>query len=1280
MDPINILSAADIAFRVLTGVIAYLQDAKNASGERVLLEKEASSLLILLGTVRDRARSGSLGPKSTTQTQQEALAQQFKVACDDLAASIGFDPSTAALKQEGRLRELRTAAKWFFTKKDVYTILERISRIEQHANSLLLASQSDLLERIDQRGQKAELKQSKSSLSSWLSTLQAEQEHRTVLSQVSEGSGRWFLALPDYLDWLSGKEKLLWCFGIPGAGKTVIASIVVEDVREQAKRTNGIGVAFTYLKYNQPEQTFANVLGSLLQQLVVPDAVDIPESLQNAFEASGGPLGVDGLLKEIKTAITLYQQTFIIIDALDECRPDFRWQLVEFLQDFDCHLLVTSRIPEDLDEELKDFKSVEIKANKADIELYIDQEIKKDKRRLSKFVTRRPQLRREIKEAMVKTVDKMFLLARLHVDSLKTALTINNVRETLRSLPESLDQTYDRAWERIESQPENHKTTAQKAFGWVTYAFRPLAVKELQHALAIERGIDFDEEDDIIEIQHIIDICTGLLVIDSNTKKVNLVHFTTKKYFDQRREKYFPGFHEVITMGCAMYLTLPTLRGATLWSIARNYPLACYAAQYMAEHARESPEESLQPKVLRELYLLLSQAEKRKPLLTLLDGLDLIKSGLNSAAAADDAEIVDSDIDSDLEDRSQISQGDMTVVDSAIDVTTTSLAEISLPSPGKTTTQQMLEVTALHLAASMGLTKVAAMLLNETSDIDAEDETGKTPLAVAMEKGFEKAVELLIQSGASVDLRTEHGRSMLLFAAERKWTGVREMIVERAGDAATSDDHVALLVAVHSNNIPNLEHAIARVQENSSNEDEHIMNNAMFLSVELDCIPAVETFLHAGIDINAKDTNGQTALHRATRCESESMIRALVANGAEIDIKDDDGKTAWRANLVNHRNRDILDLLLAFGADPNTVGTGGVSELYAAAAGGNTKMVDYLLVSGANPSIKTIYDWTPLHWASHNGHIDCVKLLVRAGAEVNPNSDQNKTPLDMARSVGHDAIAEFLVTSGAKTQAELRQQPSLTRSPETATHQSEQVRLNEPNPRSSAPPPAKVALIFDQPLDEAYIWGQFIYLPEDIQQMMKRRYPPYQISHRLSSITDSISIRKADYRVQMSAYPLSPEDFPQEDVLYDISRVDAGYPELKLHRRSTSSSTTLEQDDLKQLITRRTWTGNWQVHSEAQDGSKSMLFRTVTINPDTAWSHSNPNPNPHAYFDEVSRWIDQRGRVLATSRCLGFCLMGIWSRGLWMFWFRAGLRSSGLSVWRGWREGVDIPFVFILGD
>lgn len=110
---------------------------------------------------------------------------------------------------------------------------------------------------------------------------------------------------------------------------------------------------------------------------------------------------------------------------------------------------------------------------------------------------------------------------------------------------------------------------------------------------------------------------------------VSLVHYTAKRYLESVSRQLFPGFHGIITMSCATYLTLDALREATLHEIVSNFPLACYAAQYMGDHAREHPEDSLESSILVVICDLLSTPRKRKPLLSLLNSLDLIRTGIS---------------------------------------------------------------------------------------------------------------------------------------------------------------------------------------------------------------------------------------------------------------------------------------------------------------------------------------------------------------------------------------------------------------------------------------------------------------------------------------------------------------------------------------------------------------------------------------------------------------------------------------------------------------------------
>lgn len=134
-----------------------------------------------------------------------------------------------------------------------------------------------------------------------------------------------------------------------------------------------MGITFIYFKYNETDQTFDNILSSLLKQLL-QDSEDIPPDILSLYERhrdrKTSPK-IDEISQALSTMIQSHEEVFCIIDALDECNEDLRWELVEKLETLGPKLrvLVTSRYLGSIAEELEVYQRFEIKANKADIEL-----------------------------------------------------------------------------------------------------------------------------------------------------------------------------------------------------------------------------------------------------------------------------------------------------------------------------------------------------------------------------------------------------------------------------------------------------------------------------------------------------------------------------------------------------------------------------------------------------------------------------------------------------------------------------------------------------------------------------------------------------------------------------------------------------------------------------------------------------------------------------------------------------------------------------------------------
>lgn len=143
MDPVcaaaSLISVVDVALRTTSALIKYARDAKHASSDRKLLAEEAAFLSKLLERLRQRVRESR--HDDAWLGDHKAIVRQFEEAYDDLAMTLKYDVVTGTKKEESRFQAARTAAKWSFTKSEVYSLLERVTRLQQYANLLLSDNQ-----------------------------------------------------------------------------------------------------------------------------------------------------------------------------------------------------------------------------------------------------------------------------------------------------------------------------------------------------------------------------------------------------------------------------------------------------------------------------------------------------------------------------------------------------------------------------------------------------------------------------------------------------------------------------------------------------------------------------------------------------------------------------------------------------------------------------------------------------------------------------------------------------------------------------------------------------------------------------------------------------------------------------------------------------------------------------------------------------------------------------------------------------------------------------------
>ena len=183
-------------------------------------------------------------------------------------------------------------------------------------------------------------------------------------------------------------------------------------------------------------------------------------------------------------------------------------------------------------------------------------------------------------------------------------------------------------------------------------------------------------------------------------------------------------------------------------------------------------------------------------------------------------------------------------------------------------------------------------------------------------------------------------------------------------------------------------------------------------------VPAIARLIAEGADIDARDELGRTPVLAATHARQVEAVRALFAAGADPDIRDDRLDTpflyAGAEGLL-----DILRLAHAAGADPTITNRFGGVAVIPASERGHVEVVRFLLEATA-VDVDHVNDlgWTALLEAiiladGDAAHQEVVRLLVAHDADVHLPDKDGMTPLAHARARGQDAVVRILLDAGA---------------------------------------------------------------------------------------------------------------------------------------------------------------------------------------------------------------------------------------------------------------------------
>ena len=880
----------------------------------------------------------------------------------------------------------------------------------------------------------------------WIDAIFTDHEYERALVARVQGTCEWILERAEIQEWMtlasgSSSASILWIFGYPGFGKTILAAWLAEYLRYT--KHEELSYFFCYFGDENLRQPL-NILRSWISQLIKTNdkALEIVRETYTGKYPKAFDLGNLKRATELDLWLLFKRLNvglgglIFMIDGFDECVKDemdprnhtlldarerFLKALEESIEHTNARILIMSRESADLRNRYRRA----LHSRKSSSPFWLAYRITRedteyDIRIYTRAIVndvlhkRTSDLRDDIALRLVEKCDGMFLYLRRIQPRLKSKSSIGaaKLRAIIEDMPRGLDEAYDRDLQTICELDSEDRERALSILRWVLYAARPLTVRELAEALLIyvndEAVDDWFPQDDLPETwdenytdEQIMGVCGSLIEIRRGEEAGNLVenqtvhfvHFSVQEYLLRTvntelpvliRDYFTDPFrvHELITKICLRYLCLKDFQQAAHSTITQfNTRAKKYAFLHYAAVYLPIHLCYVQP---------LSQSIVKlcNTLLNPFKSRWVTFSEVHGARSYRDFEQF------------------------------TERLENFYPNP-------------LYYASLLGMNETIKYLLDCGIDINITGGIFATPLQAAASSGHTDSVRLLLDRGAEVDLlNLKSGFGIALqAAAARGHEDVVNMLLDRGANANLSGGHMDnCIIAASASPAANIpEKTVCRIIERlisagagieSANRSGRIaLHEAAFAN----CAAVVETLLNKEADINASDEEGFTALHIAAAHGYEKVVRSLLEYRA---VPSSPTEVEWDPLIgaANLRRTSIGGLLPDRGADTDVHDCGqirvntnkhGDTALHMAAWYGHSTSIKALLDAGADVSQTNESGHTALHLAAVRGHLTIVKGLLKAGADVNRRNSMAQTALYLSIEKKYAEISKVLIETGA---------------------------------------------------------------------------------------------------------------------------------------------------------------------------------------------------------------------------------------------------------------------------
>jgi ankyrin repeat protein len=895
-------------------------------------------------------------------------------------------------------------------------------------------------------------------------------KHRHVLSTHSKGTALWAVQMLQDLGWKTElATRTLWCHGMPGSGKTVTFSVMVDQLKNWAPFQNGI-VAAVYLDYKSTHiHDLSTVLAGMIKQLV---------------ETSCRSSQLDSALKEMEQAFAIRKQGSYTIgdmtellrkfsdsghkitlcfDGLDETSDTFRTALSRWISEaasiFSLRTLLMSRSHIEIRHRTEIFDERQLIVPDTDIEASLKAKIGQTDFGSLLPDDMSPGLIDEIVSAIISRSKGMFLLADLQFAQLKDAVSEREVRELLQNMPERINDQYHTYFERIRTQSQGR--LGLRAIAWIHLANRPLTVTELLEALSVRNNDTRLEPTGMMKLERLLSLTGGLVVHEVESGHLRLVHETLEEYLNTKHSIELPDTHLSVLETLHTYLQFRAFdmesrfQSTAAWAdrsaVAREHRLLDYAFRYWSFHVNESQivtrvdapliGEAIATKIASCSFLISLMMSVELLPHPLINGIGF--SPVHIASLWQCPSVLRKILKSSPKAKGTTncaSELGITPLHLATIVNNSEIVSILIEAGASVVAKDYTGRTAAYWGAYCSSAKTLEVLL--TSDvatssglIDLMNATGETPLHVALQRGYHKIAQLLIEGGANLLVCTLSGQTPLHYAVRYCPMSVDVLLKQGVNlEQKSTNGRTALLWACVLGDeecILRLLQAKAdtQVRDNVGDSPLHIL-----IQHATSPLPAAVILLDHGASYDGANDANYTSLALALKGRHYAVANLLLKRGADKHAASGHNQSLFvTAAALDDCPADTWDLL----GDVNTLGHDGEGAIHHAAKAQSVSQLNNLLTHGANIEFRNALGQTALHLAvrhfvkqRHQSHSmdtksDIVRTLLNRGASIYVHCHAGLTPLDEALEKLSVHLLQVLCSSQSKLELHKKHGASL---------------------------------------------------------------------------------------------------------------------------------------------------------------------------------------------------------------------------------------------------------------